>query len=155
MGINKVIWKQQNRGAPRCNEVIGVDRADEFGCVCVPQGDGVCVAKIGRGQGRVAASVIGDLPSNDARLIDVARNYKLYILVEFFSDHHIGIKFVMGLCYTKLLDIKIHTAYVISSQHQVRLIERVLDTDRSSYKGSYAAREMGNRLQKGTSCLLR
>jgi len=44
---------------PRSNEVIGIDGADEFGCLCVPSGDGVCVAVTRRGKSRAAASVIG------------------------------------------------------------------------------------------------
>lgn len=61
---------------PRSNEVIGIDRADELGCLRVPSGDGVCVAVIRRGKSRATASVIGQLPSNDTWLIGVARNHE-------------------------------------------------------------------------------
>ncbi len=61
---------------PRSNEMIGIDRADELGCLCVPSCNGVCVAAIRRGKSRIATSVIGQFPGNDARLIGVARNYK-------------------------------------------------------------------------------
>ena len=111
--------------------MIGVDRADEFGCLCVPFGDGIRVALTRSGQSRVAAGVIGQLPSNDAWLIDIARNHKLYILVEFSSDSHVRVKFVMRLRYAELFDVKIHTTYEISGKQQVRTIEGGLDTDRS------------------------
>jgi hypothetical protein len=100
---------------PRSNEMIGIDRADELGCLCVPFCNSVCVAAIRRGKSRVATSVIGQFPGNDARLIGVSRNYKPYVFIEFLSDLLIGVKFVMCLLYTKLLNIGIHTAYAISS----------------------------------------
>ena len=115
-GNSETNRERRNRGVPRSNEVVGVDRADELGCLCVPFGNDVRVALIRRGHGRFAASVIGQLPSNDARLIGIARNHKLYILVEFFSDLHIGVKFVMCLRYAELFNVKIHTTYEISSK---------------------------------------
>jgi hypothetical protein len=95
--------------------MITIDRADELGCLCVPPGDSVCVALIRSGKGRSAAGVIGQFPSNDAWLIDVARNYKPYILVKCFPDLLIRVKFVMRLPYTKLLNIDIHTTYIVSN----------------------------------------
>ena len=95
--------------------MIAIDRADELGRLCVPSGDGVRVALIRSGKGRSAAGVVGKFPSDDAWLIGVARNYKPYILVKCFPDLLIRVKFVMGLLCTKLLNIGIHTAYVVSN----------------------------------------
>jgi hypothetical protein len=33
--------RAKDKKVPRSDEVIGVDRADELGCLCVPSGDGV------------------------------------------------------------------------------------------------------------------
>ncbi len=98
---------------PRSDEVITIDRADELGCLGVPPGDSVCVAVFRSGKGRDAAGVIGQFPRDDAWLIGVARNYKLYILVKFLPDLLIGEEFIMGLLFTKLLNIGIHTAYIV------------------------------------------
>ena len=112
--------------------MIAIDRADELGCLCVPPGDGVCVAVFRRGKGRGAAGVISQFPANDAWFVGVARNYKLDILVECLPDLLIGVEFIMGLLYTKLLNISIHTAYVVSDQRQVHVIDqRIVYTNRS------------------------
>lgn len=96
--------------------MIGIDRADELGCVGVPPGDGVCVAVLRRGKGRGAAGVIGQFPSNDAWLIAVAPDYSFYILVKLFPYLLVRVKFVMRLLFsTELLNIDIHTAYMVSS----------------------------------------
>ena len=111
--------------------MIGIDRADELGRLCVPPGDGVCVAVIRRRKVRHAAGVIGQFPSNDAWLIGVAQNYSPYILVKCFPDLLIGVKVIMRLLFTKLLNIDIHTAYVVSNLQPMHIINRGLDTDRS------------------------
>src|SRR6266852_2507838 len=98
---------------PRSDEVITIYRADELGCLGVPPGDGVCVAVFRSGKGRDAAGVVRQFPRDDACLIGVARNYKLNILVECLPDLLIGEEFIVGLLFTKLLNIGIHTAYSI------------------------------------------
>ena len=95
---------------PRSNQVIGIDGLHETGFVCVPLGDGVRVAARRSANARVATRVVGQLPGHDGRLIGVARNDKLNKLVELRPDVQISVKFVMGLIYTKLLNVKVHTA---------------------------------------------
>ena len=95
---------------PRSNQVIGIDGLDETGFVCVPLGDGVRVAARRSGNARVATRVVGQLPGHDGRLIGVALNDKLNKLVELRADVQINVKLVMCLIYTKLLNVKVHTA---------------------------------------------
>lgn len=82
---------------PCSYEVIGIDRTDVIGCICVPLGDGIRVAEFRSAKCRVAASVIGQFPSDDGRLVGIARNNELHIVEEFLPDAHIGVKFVMCL----------------------------------------------------------
>ena len=95
---------------PRSNQVIGIDGLDETGFICVPLGDSVRVAARRSGNARVATRVVGQLPGHDGRLIGVALNDKLNKLVELRPDVQINVKLVMGLIYTKLLNVKVHTA---------------------------------------------
>ena len=95
---------------PRSDKMIGIDGAEKVGCLCVPPGDGVRVALIRSAEGRVAASIVGQLPCKDVWLIDIARNDKLYKLVELLPDVHIGVKFVMLLLYAKFSNVGVHPA---------------------------------------------
>ncbi len=106
-------------GVPRSNQVIGIDGLDETGFICVPLGDGVRVAARRSANTRVATRVVGQLPGHDGRLIGVARDDKLNKLVELRPDVHISVKLVMRLIYTKLLNVKVHTAYVKFGQEKV------------------------------------
>ena len=82
---------------PGSYKVIGVDGTDVIGRICVPLGDGIGVAEFRSRKCRVAASVIGQFPSDDGRLVGIARNNKLHIVEEFLPDVRIGEKFVVCL----------------------------------------------------------
>jgi hypothetical protein len=89
--------------------MIGIDGLDKTEFVYVLLGDGVHVAAHQSGNAQVATRVIGQFPGHDGRLIGVVFNNKLNKLVELRTDVQINVKLVMGLIYTKLLNVKVHT----------------------------------------------
>jgi hypothetical protein len=109
MNFFNAVQEQQRVGIPRSDKMIGIDATNKTRCICVPLGDDVRVALPRSFNGRVAASVIGQLPGKDSGLINIARNDKLYIFEELLPDVHVGVKFVMCLLYTKFSNVSIHT----------------------------------------------
>ena len=89
--------------------MIGIDGLGELGFICMPLGDGVCVAARRSANTRVATKIIGELPGHDGRLIGIAHDDKLNKHVELCPHVQISVKLVMCLFYAKLLNIKVHT----------------------------------------------
>lgn len=93
---------------PRGKEVVGIDGKDEFGDIGMPLSDRQRVAGRRSDKGRAAARVIGQLPAKEGRVVDVASNDGLEIILEEPADSLINVEFVMCLRLGEFANVSIH-----------------------------------------------